>query len=139
MKLKKAAFLTMLFITFCGFVGASWADDDENEDFFTGAKTSDFIKSRTYIGVGGISTLIDSSNDFNGTKAVTFNSSASSTTEFDLIPGINRNFGFCILAGHREGAWAGELSYWRSDHTATWTGGGRQHLHYPREFAIHRH
>ena len=123
MKLKKAAFLTMLFITFSGFVGTVWADDEEGADFFTGAKTSDFIKTRGYIGVGGTSATIDNATWFNG--------SASSTTvtstgfqEVNIIPSINRNFGFAILAGYRSGPWAGEVTYWRSTHSASWTGSG---------------
>jgi len=138
MKIKIATFGAILFITLCGTAGVSLADqggnlsdNSETDDNFWGIKSTDFIKSRTYIGVGGISSVIDSSNDFNGTQSVSFapvsytNSNGVTgvtDSEVDLVPSINRNFGFNIMAGHREGPWAAELTYWRSDHTATFTG-----------------
>ncbi len=123
MKLKKAAFFTMFFITLCGFVGATWAEDEEGADFLTGAKASDFIKSRGYLGFGGTSAVIDNATWFNGTAAST-TVTATGFTEEDIIPSIDRNFGFAILAGYRTGPWAAEVTYWRSTHAATWTGGG---------------
>jgi hypothetical protein len=77
---------------------------------------NDFIKSRTYIGGFASLTNIDSGGDFNGGWGF----STASGDEIDLIPTIDRNFGFGVLAGHREGAYAAEVSYWRTDHNATW-------------------
>ena len=100
---------------------ADWADD------FFGSKPDDFIKSRSYIGGIGVSSTIDQWGDFNGTNAFT-NIPVTTTTggtttvsnpEVNFIPAIQRNYGFGALLGHREGPWAVEVSYWRTDHTAT--------------------
>jgi hypothetical protein len=140
MKFNKAAFFAMLLISLSGFVWVSWADElDEDQ---TGVKSTDFIKSRTYIGIVGISQVIDSNGDFNGLNTMEFGPVTFQTTpvtlttlpEYDLIPEINRNFGFGILAGHREGPWAVEVSFWRSDCTATYSGGGPVTFTYPASF-----
>lgn len=89
-----------------GFSSVSWADDD----------TADYIKSRTYVGGLGIYTNIDGGGFFNGASAFQFNGNV----EVDLIPAIDRNFGFGVLVGHREGPYAGEVSFWRTDHNGTW-------------------
>lgn len=90
-----------------------------------GEGSPDFIKSRSYIGVLGTSATIDHWGDFQGIHYVTSipvsATSGSTNNERDFIPSIDRNFGFGVLLGHREGPWAAEVSFWRSDHTATGT------------------
>lgn len=118
---NKTAWLVMVAAFLGGFSSASWADDD----------SADYIKSRTYIGILGNSATLDQWGDFNGTHSVQFGPvtyqtspvTAFSNPEVDIIPTIDRNFGFGGLIGHREGPWAAEISYWRNDHTATYTGG----------------
>jgi hypothetical protein len=123
MNLKNTGFLVLaLFIGL--FTSKVWAQDDDNN--------ADYIKSRTYIGVLGTSSTIDQWGDFNGQETLTMGATQVQTTpvtiysdeEQTIIPSIGRNFGFGALLGHREGPWAAEISFWRSDHTASWTGGG---------------
>ncbi len=119
MKLHKAGLLAMVLILLTGLARAVWADEeDEMALDKSGAQQTDFIKERSYVGVVGISSTLDQWGDFNGVNYVTSNSSGGSA-ERDLIPSINRNFGFGVLVGHREGPWAAEVSFWRSDHTAS--------------------
>jgi hypothetical protein len=85
--------------------------------------TADFIKSRSYVGVMGISSTVDQWGDFNGTTGsirgpVTVGSDLETETNF--APAIQRNEGFGVYLGHREGPWAAEVSFWRSDHTGTY-------------------
>jgi hypothetical protein len=95
---------------------------------FFGSAEDDLIKSRSYIGAVGISATIDQWDDFAGTHFFQFGpvtvGSGFSNPEIDAIPAIERNFGWGILAGHREGPWAAEISYWQSNHAATFIGGG---------------
>ncbi|HVZ79412.1 MAG TPA: hypothetical protein VHE12_01275 [bacterium] len=96
----------------------------EEEDM-SGAKASDFIKSRAYIGVFGISSTIDQWGDFSGVNSFTTSSAVTTgNPEVDLIPSITRQFGWGALFGYREGPWAGELSFMRSDHTASYISSG---------------
>jgi hypothetical protein len=94
-----------------------WAEEVD----MNGAKVDDYVKTRAYIGILGISADIDQWGDFNGVNSFTNVTSGSVTTspEVDLIPSITRQFGFGVLLGYREGSWAGELSFMRSDHTAS--------------------
>lgn len=123
MNLKNTGFLLLALLVGI-FASKVWAqDDDENN--------TDYIKSRTYVGVLGTSSTIDQWGDFNGQEGFIMNGAATETSpvtlyaasEESLIPSITRNFGFGVLAGHREGPWAAEISFWRSDHTASWNGG----------------
>ena len=81
----------------------------------------DFVQERTYVGGFGTYTAIDKAGDFTGTEAFTFVGSPSDT---NLIPSLSQNVGFAVMLGRREGPWAVEVSYWRSDHTASVTFGG---------------
>ncbi len=117
---------TSIFLS--GFIFKAFAGGDEDYvgDFF-GAKPSDFIKSRSYIGFVGTSSTIDQWGDFNGTNGFTsINTSGSSTTdsEVDFIPAITRNYGWGALVGHREGPWAAEVSFWRNDTNGSYYSGG---------------
>ena len=130
MKFNKAGLLVMVLALLLGLVKAVWADDADLDTDVFGAKKTDFIKQRSYIGVIGVSATIDQWGDFNGATAIGFdpvttvNAGVTTVTykEQDLIPAITRQFGWGVLLGHREGPWAAEISFWRSDHTGTWTG-----------------
>lgn len=119
MKFHKAGLWVMAVILLTAMAGWVWAGEDEDTDVITGAKSSDFIKERSYIGVIGTSADIDQFGDFNGTGIFSFVPSSGGVTEEDLIPAITREFGWGVILGHREGPWAGEISFWRSDHTGT--------------------
>ncbi len=76
----------------------------------------DFIHTRTYIGVEGTSVSVDNTGIFNGLNySIVYNP----TYEVDLLPALAQNFGFGVLLGHREEAWAVEVSFWQSNHNAT--------------------
>ena len=108
MKRNKVAWVAMVSAFLVGFIPAVWAED---------SGSGDYIKHRAYVGILGISSNIDNTGDFNGTGGFI---SPSAGNEIDIIPAISRNFGFAGMAGYREGAYAVEVSYWRSDHDATW-------------------
>ena len=103
--LAAAALLTALFLP----VPGAWAD----------GSPSDFLHSRTYIGLFGTSVSVDSNGIFKGTTYSRVNDSAYNSVEIDLLPTLAQNFGFGLLVGHREDAYAIEVSYWRSSHTAS--------------------
>lgn len=89
-----------------GFGAPRWADAEN---------PGDYLHSRTYIGLVGTSVSVDNGGEFSG-----LNYSRSNTPyEIDLIPTLAQNFGYGVLLGHREEAWAVEASYWQSNHTAT--------------------
>lgn len=81
-----------------------------------GGNPSDYLHMRTYIGVVGTSVSVSNSGLFSGQNYSRVNTPAY---EVDLIPSIAQNFGFGLLVGHREEAYALEVSYWRSNHTAS--------------------
>lgn len=122
----KAGLVALVLVFMMGFVKAAWAED-EIESPIPGAKQNDFIKERSYVGVIGTSADIDQYGDFNGTNyfihpgptTVSNGTTIISSPEMDLIPSLTREFGWGVLLGHREGPWAAEVSFWRSDHTAT--------------------
>ena len=134
MKYLKAALFVVLLTCGNGWGSVVWADEDSDRsatDMYS-AKSQDLIKSRSYFGVMGTSSTIDQRGDFNGINAMQFGPVTFTTTqgvtgftnpEVDLIPAIDRNFGWGVMLGHREGPWAAEISFWRSDHNATFTGG----------------
>jgi hypothetical protein len=119
MKSKKAAFFATLLLFSGGLFHQVRADE------YGDADPGEFIHSRSYIGVFGTSSTIDQWGDFDGTKSMqSVPSSGSAYTEYDYIPEITRQFGWGVLLGHRQGPWAVEMSFWRSDDTAIYTGGG---------------
>ncbi len=131
MKLHKAGLTVLLLVLVLGWVKAVWAQDEDLDSDIPGAKPTDYIRERTYIGILGTSADIDQYGDFNGTNLMTFNNEGTTVNngvtytlneEQDLIPSITRQFGWGVLFGHREGPWAAELSFWSSNHTATWIG-----------------
>lgn len=121
------AFGGLMILAFLGAVGSPVLAEDGFGD-----KSDDLIKSRTYIGGLGISSNIDQWGDFNGVNYLQFGpttisagSTQVSNPEIDFIPAITRNFGWGAMAGHREGPWAAEISFWRSEHNAVYyTSGG---------------
>jgi len=126
MRLNRIAFFATLLSILC--LGASfkaWADDEI--ETYGLPESHDFINHRTYIGAFVNSTTIDNNNDFNGTEffttapvtTVANGATVISNFEQDFVPTIDRNFGFSGMVGHREGAWAGELSYWLTNHTGS--------------------
>lgn len=76
----------------------------------------DYLHTRTYIGLFGTSVSVGNKGEFTGTH---YSSSQTPFYEVDLIPSIDQNFGYGFLIGHREEVWAAEVSYWDSNHTAT--------------------
>jgi hypothetical protein len=76
---------------------------------------NDFLHSRTYLGVVGTSVSVSNSGLFNGQNYSVVN---TPNYELDLIPEVSQNFGYGLLIGHREEAYAMELSFWQSNHTA---------------------
>jgi hypothetical protein len=86
---------------------------------FGAGGSKDFITTRSYIGALGVYTNITDTGDINGRNFF----QAAAFDETDVIPSIDRAFGFGFLLGHREGAYAAEVSYWRTSHTGTFMGG----------------
>src|SRR5271163_4416168 len=70
----------------------------------------DYLHTRTYVGVVGTSVSVGNNGLFNG-----LNYSVANTPNYDLslIPSISQAFGWGILAGHREEAYALDVSYWQ--------------------------
>lgn len=129
MKFHKTAFFAVLFtsIFLSGFFFRAFAQSDDSMGEFFGAKPSDFVKSRSYIGIMGTSSDIDQWGDFNGTNSFLSNSNSSGVStdsELDFIPAITRSYGWGVLMGHREGPWAAEVSFWRNDTTASYYSAG---------------
>ena len=77
---------------------------------------NDYLRTRTYLGFVGTSVSIDNSTLFSGKNYSVLN---ATTYEIDLIPKLDQNFGFGVLVGRREEAYAMEISYWQSNHTAS--------------------
>lgn len=75
----------------------------------------DYLHTRTYIGLVGTSISVNNTGEFTGQTY----SRSNTPYEVILIPSIAQNFGFGLLAGHREEAYAMELSYQQSNHTAS--------------------
>jgi hypothetical protein len=117
MNQKTILFAMLALILSFGFTRQVFAQYDD-------LGSPDFIKSRTYIGVMGISSTIDQWGDFGNGPGSTYleqvTSGGATEVEADFVPSIERNFGFGVLIGHREGPWACEVSFYRSDHTSTY-------------------
>ncbi|HEY5037706.1 MAG TPA: hypothetical protein VIJ93_01385 [bacterium] len=95
-------FLAVLFI---GTFFPVWAGDNPN----------DYLHSRTYLGIMGTSISVNNGGLFTGTNYSRINT----PYEVDLIPSLAQNFGFGVLVGHREEAYAMEVSYLQSNHLAS--------------------
>jgi hypothetical protein len=77
---------------------------------------NDYLHTRTYVGILGTSVSVDNSTLFNGQHYSRMDYPAY---EIDLIPKLDQSFGLGLLVGHREEAYAVELSYWQSSHNAS--------------------
>jgi hypothetical protein len=73
----------------------------------------DYLHSRTYVGVVGTSISVSNTGLFSGQNYSVTNSPAYDAS---VIPTLPQAFGWGILAGHREEAYALEVSYWQSTH-----------------------
>lgn len=109
MKPNKLGLLLLLASGWVGFYSTVRADE-----------LPDFVKTRSYIGVFATYADIDQWGGFDGSHGLYYDS--GTTTEVDYVPAITREFGWGALVGHREGPWAMEISYMRSNHTATFSG-----------------
>jgi hypothetical protein len=76
---------------------------------------NDLIHTRTYIGVVGTSVSVSDSGEFSGSF---YGRADLPAYEVYLLPSLQQNFVYGFLFGHREEAYAVELSYWASNHTA---------------------
>lgn len=99
-------FLAVLALA-AGFATAARADS---------GNPGDFLHTRTYFGIVGTSVSVNNTGDFDGLNYSRIN---NPFYEIDLIPAISQNFGYGVFIGHREEAWAVELSFWQSNHNAT--------------------
>jgi len=126
MNLRKAAVVIGLAV-FGSFGIQTVQADDFVKDALEPAN-DDFIKERTYFSAVVTSTNVDDLHDFDGTKAgflVPYPIETTPVSIYSLgvrnvIPGIDRNFGFGLLMGHRQGPYAMEFSYWRTLHSGYW-------------------
>lgn len=89
------------------FTPAAWADS---------GNPGDYLHTRTYFGLMGTSVSMDNGGAFTG---LNYSRTDNPFYEIDLIPALEQNFGFGVFIGHREEAWAVELSFWQSNHNAT--------------------
>jgi len=89
-----------------GGLNLAWADGNPG----------DYLHTRTYVGVVGTSISVNNTGLFTGQ-----NYSVANTPSYDLslIPSLSQAIGWGILIGHREEAYALEVSYWQSTHNAT--------------------
>src|SRR5258708_5548196 len=81
-----------------------------------GGNPGDYLHTRTYIGAVGTLVSVGNGGIFSGQN---YSSLYSPYYEIDLIPSLNQNLGFGLLIGHREEAYALEVSYWQSSHIAS--------------------
>jgi hypothetical protein len=118
MKIKKIAFLALGIWVFSAVLCTVRAGS------ILSPGPDDLIKSRTYLGCFGTSSTVDGGGNeelsFNGLSGIV--NRPGDPLELTLVPTVSRNFGFGVLVGHREGAYAAEVSYWRSCHDSTWAG-----------------
>jgi hypothetical protein len=68
------------------------------------------------VGVLGTSISVDNTGLFSGTRYSVVNSPAY---DLSLIPALSQAIGWGLMVGHREEAYAMEVSFWQSSHTAT--------------------
>jgi hypothetical protein len=91
---------------------------------------NDVIHTRTYIGVVGTSVSVSNTGEFSGTNYARTDDPAY---EVFLLPSLQQNFGYGFIFGHREQAYAVELSYWSSNHIAVF---GPATLNFPQNPSI---
>ncbi|HVM31794.1 MAG TPA: hypothetical protein VMU88_01555 [bacterium] len=102
-------------LTLAAGMSPLWAEDLD-------AVPGDFIHERNYVGFLAAYGSIDRNDDFNGLLSLN-RFVSSNLVEADGIPSFATGYGFGVLLGHREGSYAGELSFIQTYHTASFTGG----------------
>lgn len=107
-------FVFVLALGVFGGLNLAWAD---------GGNPSDYLHSRTYVGVVGTSISVDNTGLFSGQNYSVVNVPAAGNTppsyDLSLIPSLSQGFGWGLLVGHREEVYALEVSFWQSSHNAT--------------------
>jgi hypothetical protein len=106
MFLKYAALVLVLSLTILNSPNLVLADGNPG----------DYLHSRTYVGVVGTSVSVGNTGLFSGTN---YSVVYSPGYDVSVIPTVPQAFGWGILAGHREEAYALEVSYWQSTHNGT--------------------
>ena len=105
-------YITLILITgsmVLGGLNLAWADGNPG----------DYLHSRTYVGVVGTSISVSNTGLFTGQNYSASNPPAPAPAyDLSLIPSLSQAFGWGIFAGHREEAYALEVSYWQSSHNA---------------------
>lgn len=96
--------LVLTALAWAGGLNFLWADDEN---------PNDYLHTRTYIGILGLSTRLDNSGIFSGQDY----SLVETPYEVDPLPVISQGLGYGFVVGHREEAYALEISYWESQHT----------------------
>ncbi len=81
---------------------------------------SDYLHTRTYFGFVGTSVSVDNTGLFSGSR---YSVAQSPAYDLSLIPSLSTGTGWGLFIGHREEAYALEVSFWQSSHTATINGG----------------
>ncbi len=79
------------------------------------ANPNDYLATRTYFGILGTFVNVDNSTLFNGQN---YYASQSPSYEIGLIPRLDSSLGFGLMIGHREDAYAMEISYCQSSPAA---------------------
>lgn len=103
---KYPLFALVIGLGILGNVNDAWADGNPG----------DYLHNRTYVGVVGTSISVNNTGLFSGTNYSVVNAPAY---DLSIIPSLSQAYGWGLLLGHREEAYALEVSYWQSSHTAT--------------------
>lgn len=103
---KYPLFAFVIGLGILGNVNNVWADGNPG----------DYLHNRTYVGVVGTSISVNNTGLFSGTNYSLVNAPAY---DLGIIPSLSQAYGWGLLVGHREEAYALEVSYWQSSHTAT--------------------
>ena len=106
MKMFFKHLVLVLSFVFLGGLNFVWADGNP----------ADYLHTRTYAGVVGTSISVGNTGLFNGLNYSEVNTPAY---EISLIPSLSQAYGWGLFVGHREEAYALEVSYWQSSHNAT--------------------
>ncbi len=108
MTFPKKYFISLsLFALAIGYSGQAFADEEN---------PSDYIHARTYFGLVGTLISVNPNGLFTG---LNYSRVDKPAYEITLIPSLAQAVGLGALAGHREGTYAIEVSYWQSVHTAS--------------------
>jgi hypothetical protein len=98
-------FLVLVMVALNG-LNLAWADGNPG----------DYLHTRTYVGVLGTSINVDNTGLFSG---LNYSRVDSPGYEISLIPSLAPAYGWGLFIGHREEAYALEVSYCQSTHNAS--------------------